>query len=188
MKDELTHQESLDLIADMIRQAKRNVAKGGSNQILLWGWVISLANFGHYALAMSGYSQPYLVWLITIPAGIASGVIGMRMERSGSVGHIDRMYWKVWLAAAISMAITLSAMHKISFNHNGVILAIAGMGMFITGGLLKFKPIMVGSFVLWIAAIISFNLPEIQQYPVAGSAIILGYLIPGYLLKRAERG
>ena len=50
MKDELTHQESLDLIAEMIKQAKRNVAKGGSNQILLWGWTIAFANFGHYAL------------------------------------------------------------------------------------------------------------------------------------------
>ena len=188
MKDELTHQESLSLITEMITQAKRNVAKGGSNQILLWGWTVAFANFGHYALALSGIPHPYMIWLITIPAAIISVVMGMKMGQKGAVGHIDRVYGRVWMAAGISMVICLSMMHTINFNHNGVILLIAGMGMFITGSLLKFTPIVAGSFVLWIAALISFNLPEIQQYPLSGVAIILGYLIPGYLLKRAERG
>ncbi|WOK04400.1 hypothetical protein RT717_15070 [Imperialibacter roseus] len=188
MKEELTHQESLDLITEMIKQAKRNVAKGGSKQILLWGWTIALANFGHYFLAMAGIPSPYIIWLITIPAAVTSAVIGTKMRQRGATGHIDSVYAKVWIAAGVSIVICLSMMHKINFNHNAVILLIAGMGMFITGSLLRFTPILLGSFVLWLAALISFNLPEIQQYIVAGSAIILGYLIPGYLLKRAERG
>ncbi len=188
MKSELTHEESLALITDMIGQAKRNVARGGSKQILLWGWTVALANFGHYVLAISGFSAPYMIWLITLPVAVISTFMGISMGRNGAVGHIDRVYGKVWLAAGISIIISLSMMHQINFNHNGVVLLIAGMGMFITGSLLRFNPIQLGSVVLWAAALISFNLPEIQQYPLAGTAIILGYLIPGYLLKRAERG
>lgn len=187
MKDQLTHEESLSLITEMISQAKRNVAQGGgSNHILLWGWTIAFANFGHYALDYFGFGAPYMIWLITIPTAIASIIMGRRMGQSGVVGHIDRVYGKVWLAAGVGIVISLAMMQKIGFNHNGVILVIAGMGMFITGSLLKFRPIMIGSFVLWIAAIISFNLPIMQQYLLSGAAIVLGYLVPGYMLKKAE--
>ncbi|MEQ8416406.1 MAG: hypothetical protein RIB71_18130 [Imperialibacter sp.] len=188
MKDELTHQESLDLIAEMIKQAKRNVAKGGSNQILLWGWTIAFANFGHYTLDYFGFDAPQMIWLITFPAAIASIIMGIKMGRSGVIGHIDRVYGNVWLAAGIGIAISLAMMEKIGFNHNGVILLIAGMGMYVTGSLLRFRPIVAGSFLLWIAAIISFNLPIMQQYLLSGAAIMLGYLVPGYMLKKAERG
>lgn len=188
MKDQLTHEQSLSLITEMISQAKRNVARGGgSNQILLWGWTIAFANFGHYTLDYLGFGAPYMIWLITIPAAIASAVMGVKMRQSGVVGHIDRVYGKVWLAAGVGIVISLVMMQKIGFNHNGIILVIAGMGMFITGSLLKFRPIVWGSFLLWVAAIISFNLPIMQQYLLSGTAIMLGYLVPGYMLKKAER-
>lgn len=109
------------------------------------------------------------------------------MGKSGVVGHIDRVYGMVWLAAGVGIIITLIMMQKVGYNHNGIILIIAGMGMFVTGSLLRFKPVMLGSFLLWTAAIISFNLPIMLQYPLSGTAILLGYLVPGYLLKRAER-
>lgn len=188
MKSDLTHEESLSLITDMIKQAKRNVARGeGSKQILLWGWTVAAANFGHYALYLMDVSRPYMIWLITIPAAIASVFMGIKMGKSGVVGHIDRVYGMVWLAAGVGIIITLIMMQKVGYNHNGIILIIAGMGMFVTGSLLRFKPVMLGSFLLWTAAIISFNLPIMLQYPLSGTAILLGYLVPGYLLKRAER-
>ena len=58
--------------------------------------------------------------------------------------------------------------------------------MYITGTLLRFKPVIVGGVLLWVAVIVAFNVTVIDQYLVAGVAIALGYLVPGYMLKKAE--
>jgi hypothetical protein len=129
-----------------------------------------------------------MIWLITIPAAIASTIMGIKMGQSGVVGHIDKVYGKVWLAAGVGIVVSLVMMEKIGYNHNGIILLMAGIGMYITGSLLQFKPIVIGSLLLWIAAVISFNLPAMEQYLLSGAAIVLGYLVPGYMLKKAERG
>ncbi len=186
MKNELTHEQSLSLITEMISQAKRNVAKGGSTQILMWGVVIAFANFAHYTLANIGYSAPYIVWLVTIPTAIASAILGYRMGKSGATGHLDSIYGQTWIAIGVGIAGSLAMMSRINYFHNVFILLLAGIGMYITGRLLRFRPIVFGSFVLWIAAIVCFNLPMNDQYLVAGIAILLGYIVPGYLLKRAE--
>ena len=73
---ELSKEESLQLITEMIGQAKRNFAKGGSFYFLLWGFVVMTANLGHYILTAIEFEHPYYVWSLTIPAAIISMVYG----------------------------------------------------------------------------------------------------------------
>jgi len=185
---ELSNQQRLEMISDMIHQAKSSVAKGGSKQILLWGWVIAIANFSHYALESLAISQAYLVWLIVFPVAIYSAVLGARRKSSTSMGHIDRMYGQVWLSVGVSIFITLILMKELNYFHNPIILSFAGVGMYVTGKLLRFRPIIMGSIVLWLCALLEWQLPIASHYLVSGIAIVLGYLIPGYLLQRSERG
>lgn len=187
--DKLASEERLRYITEMIHQAKQNVAKGGSFQILLWGYVIALANFGHYTLERSGFYAPYVVWLIIIPAIIVSIIYGIRQERkSGVVGYLDRAYSLVWLAAFVAIMTTLVFMGSINFNHNPIILLYASIATFVTGILLKFRPVILGAVVLWIGAVVAFTMPVTDQYLVGGIAIVFGYIVPGTLLRRAERG
>ncbi|MDH3710940.1 MAG: hypothetical protein OER04_13685, partial [Cyclobacteriaceae bacterium] len=58
---------------------------------------------------------------------------------------------------------------------------------FVSGRLINFTPLVLGGVALWISAIIAFNVSVQDQYLVAGFAIIVGYLIPGFLLRQAER-
>lgn len=188
MEKELSPKESLDIISNAINQAKKNVVKGGSFQILWWGWIIAIANLGHYTLMKLDYSAPYVVWILVIPAIVVSAVHGYRMSKSSRVTtHMDAMYGQIWLAAFIVIMISVIFMSKLNFNHNPVILGVAGFGMYTTGILLRFKPIVYGAVLLWIASILAYNIPVVDQYLLAGIAIILGYLIPGYILKKAEK-
>ena len=188
MRDkELSKEESLKLITDMIGQAKRNFAKGGSFYFLLWGWVVMLANLGHYILGTIGYDRPYIVWLATIPAGIASMVYGARQSRKSLVkSHLDNMYGFLWLGIFICVMIILFFMADVSQNLNAIILTFSGLGTFVSGLMLRFRPLVMGGVVLWVASVVAFTLPINDQYLVGAIGIFAGYLIPGYLLRKAE--
>ena len=186
---ELTKDESLALITDMIGQAKRNVARGGSFYFLLWGWVVMLANIGHYLIAKyDWYDYPYIVWILTIPATIASIVYGARKSSKAAVkSHLDRLYGMIWLAVFVGVMITIFFMDEVNYNLNAIILTFAGMGTFISGVALRFNPLVMGAIALWAASIVAYNLNPLDQYPVAAVGILAGYLVPGYLLRKAEK-
>ncbi len=187
MEKEMTPNESLEIISRAISQAKRNAARGGSFQILWWGWVIALANLGHYILYMISYQYPYVVWIVTIPAVIVSALYGYNTsKKSKVVSHMDQVYGHIWTAAFVAIMTLVVFMSKLGYNHNPAILLVAGVGMYTTGILLKFKPVIIGAIVLWLGAVIAFFVGVHEQYLVAGITIMIGYLIPGYLLKKAE--
>lgn len=186
---ELSNQDRLALITQMIGEAKSNYTRGGSFHFLLWGWVVLLANLGHYAIdVFTSYPHPYVVWLLTIPAGIGSGIYGYRMsQRSPVVSHLDRLYGRVWMAVGMGIVTTLAYMPFLNYQHNPVILLMAAIGTFISGEMLKFRPLAFGGVALAVAAMICFQVNPSTQYLVAAAGIFAGYLIPGYLLKRTER-
>ena len=185
---ELTKDESLNLIADMIGQAKRNVAVGGSFYFLLWGWVVMTANFGHYLIStFDWYENPQIVWVITIPAAIASMVYGaMKSKKQFVKSHLDRLYSYIWLAVFIGVMIVLFLTPGVGSYVNAIILTFAGVGTFVSGIALRFNPLVMGGIALWVASVVAFNLGPIDQYLVGGIGIFAGYIVPGYLLKRAE--
>ena len=188
MKEELTREESLDLITQMIVQAKRNAAKGGSFYFLLWGWVVAIANLGHYLIdRYDWYKHPYIVWLVTIPAVIITIVYSARRERNAKVvGHYDRIYGQIWISIFIGIVILLIFMPKLNFNHNAVILLLSAVGTYTSGYILKFKPLILGGVALGISAVVAFSVTVNDQYLVAFIGLVLGYLVPGFLLKKAE--
>ncbi|MFT6855486.1 MAG: hypothetical protein ACJA0X_001460 [Cyclobacteriaceae bacterium] len=173
----------------MIVHAKLSYSRGGFFYFLLWGWVIMLANLSHYLLAtFSEVAHPEIVWLVTIPAGITSGIYGSRRKKdAGAVSHIDKMYGDIWTAAGVGIIFTLVFMRQLNGYHGAVILLSAGIGTFLSGQIMRFKPLIIGGIALWVTCIISMFLGEVDQLLVAVGGIIAGYLIPGYLLKRSEK-
>lgn len=188
MEKELSSQDSLALITDMIRKAKREVAGDGSFQILLWGWTISICNLGHYALMKAGVANSYLIWLLVIPTTVVSTVYGIRKGKKARVKtHLDIVISQLWIAVFVGIIIVLGFMNILEFNQNPVILILAALGMFVTGTLIRVNLVKLGGVILGVGAIIAFTLPVMDQYLVAGIAIILGYLVPGYYLKKNYR-
>lgn len=184
MEKQFNGSESLALITEMIQRAKKEAAGDGSFQLLLWGWVISLCNFAHYFLTKSGFEMPYVVWLAVIPATIWSFVHEWKARKTARVKtHLDDFLGQLWLAVFVAMIITLSFMGVLDFHHNPVILGLAGVGVFSTGAIIRENSVKIGGAVLFFGSIVCFLLPVNEQYLAAGIAMVLGYLIPGYLLK-----
>lgn len=186
MKTESEHlsaQQSLDIITTMIKQAKGNAQKNGFH-FLLWGWVIMIANLGMFTLLKWEYSHPYVVWLVTIPAWIISLYKGFKTEKAEHVTtHLDKVSLCLWISFGICLFTLVGFGAKINYQLNPLIITISAIPTFVSGVVLRFKPLMWGGVAFWIFGIISFLTPSETQPLIGAVAILCGYLIPGYLLK-----
>lgn len=183
--DKMSGEESLEIITRMINVAKGNL-KGSSFHFLLWGWVSVLGNLGHfYLMQYTEYPHPYAIWLITIPAWAVSMIYGYRQSRKATVHtYADRSILWVWTAFAFS-AIVLIFSGQLGSLIPPLILVLAGMSTFITGLLLRYKPLIYGGSTFWIFAAIAFQVSPAYALLVSAIAITVGYLIPGYILKNS---
>lgn len=181
---QMTAQESLALITAMIHQAKTGIRQK-SFYFLLWGWVVALAFLGGYVLLMTGYEKPYLVWFITIPAGILSFYYGFRIRReSGVATQLEAIMMWAWVAFVVTIVIFIVFSREVNYHLNALILLVSAIPTFVSGTILRFRPMILGAIVFWIAGTICFLVPYDWQLLVGGVAVTLGYLVPGYLLKR----
>lgn len=175
--------ESLDIITNMIQQAKGNVQRN-TFFFLLWGWVIVIANLGMYSLSIIGYRYPYVVWAITVPAWLYT--LWKTFSRSNetiSVSHLDRISGWLWISYGVTLALVVAFGSKIGWNINPVILLMTAIPTFVTGIILRFRPLILGSIAFWALGILCFLVSRDQQQLVGATAIVLGYLIPGYMLR-----
>jgi hypothetical protein len=187
METKLTEQQSLKIIQEMIATSKNNL-KDNSFFLLLWGWLVLVASLLHFGLIQINYENPWLPWPIIMTIGaIVSGIAGYRIGKKAKViSHVDKMIMYLWWGFLVVMFIVLFMMglQKIHWTTtHSLIIVLYGMGTFVSGGALKFKPLIIGGISCWILAIISlFVEPQFVLLLIALS-IIIAYLIPGYMLK-----
>ena len=145
-------------------------------------------NLGHYVIAKYDlYPAPYVIWILTIPAAIISVWYSIRQKNlATSSSQIDKVYGHLWTAVFVAIVTLLVFMRELDYNHNAVILLFAGLGTYVSGRVLRFDPLIFGGAALWVSSLIAFNVSVLDSYLVAGIGIILGYLVPGYMLRNAE--
>jgi hypothetical protein len=184
--NELSAQESLDIITSMILEAKGKVQRNNFF-FLLWGWVIVIANVGMYILTYLDYSRPYIVWAITIPAWIftiAKSLSRKKIESSST--HFDKISMWLWMSYGLTIFILVAFGGKINHQLNPIILLLSAIPTVVSGIILKFKPLIGGGIAFWIGGIICFLMPHDVQPLVGAGTIFAGYLVPGYRLRNSE--
>jgi hypothetical protein len=182
----LSAQQSFNIITDMIAQAKGNVQRNNVF-FLLWGWVIVIANLGMYTLSVMKYPYPYIAWIVTIPTWIYTMYKGFKMGKSSGIStHLDKINISLWISFGIVVFTIVAFGYKINYQINTLILLIIAIPTFVSGMILKFKPLMFGAVAFWIFGIIGFLVPRETQSLLGAMAVVCGYLVPGYLLKRKK--
>jgi len=180
----MTGEESLKIITDMISKTKVNISQG-SFHLLLWGWLIFVCSLSDYIIAnFTEYAHPYYVWMLVIPGVFISMTYGFVKGRKAKVHtYADKLYMWTWIGFMVSMIVLFIVQYERMDLVSPYILLLAGFATFISGFILKFKPLITGGIIFWIiAVIVSFAEPSVSPLgmPVA---VITGYLIPGYMLK-----
>lgn len=187
-KNKLSEKESLEIITNMISTAKGNI-QSEYVFFLIWGWIITIACLLHYALIkFTNLAHPEMAWSIVLLGAILSFWHGMKISKKSKVStYTDKIYGQIWFAFLVSYVIILVFMKTINFNINPIILILAGGSTYLSGIVIKFKPLVYGGIVLWVFGTINFLIPGEYQLLVSALGIILGYLVPGYMLKNKAK-
>ncbi len=189
----MTIEESLQIIQKSISNSRKNM-RDGSFYYLLWGWSLILASLSNYAVlryyiqaeAYAGlWWKSMLVWIIFL--GIAALIQFMQIARSSEkekvITHLDRYITILWLSAGVIMALMVFLSFKVNSYPTPFILGITALATFVSGAMVRYKPLMIGGFIFLLASIISIYFGGLEQLIVFAIAMALGYLIPGYLLR-----
>ena len=177
---------SLQLIQTMINKTRQDIS-AQSKYILLWGWFTFAGCIGQFILkVVVEYERHYLVWLITIPAVIATVIYTSRNRRVPAVRtYVGESMSYLWTGVGISFFI----LSFIVTNSKGgwvnawpLFILFYGLGTFVSGRILKFPPLVIGGIFNWALAIVSIFVHFDYQLLLAAGAILTSYIIPGHLL------
>ncbi|MBV9987446.1 MAG: hypothetical protein JO301_07195 [Chitinophagaceae bacterium] len=184
---ELSTQESLQLIQSMINKTK-NVVADDSFYFLLWGWLVfSCCLVQFYLKVYLEFPQHYYVWWLMPVGGIVSGIYGARQAKKIHVkSFVDESLDYLWIALGLSFIVLVTVnilsgrAWDTAFTYYIVLYAI---GTFITGKLLRFKPLVIGGLSNFVIAIVSIKFRYEYQLLLGALAILTSYIIPGHLLR-----
>lgn len=181
----LTGEESLKIITDMINKTKVNINQS-SFHLLFWGWLIFGCSLTEYILfKFTDFATPWYIWFFTIPGVVVSVTYGfLRGRRETVYTYATSLYvwtWTAFMFSAILLAVLLWPNMQ---SFPPFILIMAAIPTFISGFIIKFRPLIYGAVSFWIFALVAhFGGHDLSSLAVP-VAMLTGYLIPGYMLRR----
>lgn len=189
MEDEqFSGEESLRLIQSMINRAQDKFAENG-HLYLLWGWVVfvcSLTQFGLQRIFHLSPENTWMVWLLTWVALIYQIAYIRQKRRKLEVRtytqDIVSYVWIVFGISTILMAFILGT-NKQPMLVNPVLLVSYGIPTFLSGIILRFRPLIWGAVFCWVLAVICSQLKTDLQLVLIALAVLLAWIIPGYQLR-----
>jgi hypothetical protein len=191
MKTDFTEQDSLKVITEMIENSKAKIRDNGFFY-LLWGWLVLIASVTNFILLTIHYEKSWLPWpILMIGGGIASGIAGYKLGKKATVRtFFDTAMIYLWYGflAAIFIILFMAANGTVSWvASNALIITLYGLGTFVSGGLLNFKPLIFGGIFSWVLAIVTLFIPEMYSLLTVALSVIVAYLIPGYMLSSRDK-
>jgi hypothetical protein len=198
MDKTLTPEESLQIIQKSISNSRKNMREG-SFYYLLWGWALILASLANYFLIRNliiqeRYDDIMLMSLVAWGVFLVAAMIiqFVYLSRKGKKGrvitHLDRYIKIIWIAAGLLMGLMTFLSLKVNAYPTLFILGVTAMATAVSGLMVRFRPLVVGAMVFLVAAVISSFLSGTEQLLVFAVAMVLGYLIPGYIIRSLKNG
>jgi hypothetical protein len=180
--------KSVEIIEAMLKATRQSVSRN-SFYFIFWGFVLIVAGIVEYLI--KDHPNFWMVWpVVTTIGGIASGIYGFIDSRKSPVNtNTDRVIMFTWLGFVIllAFAIVFSVAHNLP--PHALVLMLAGYATFITGGVTKFTPFVLGGVALELGAI-ACSFSELWGYNglIFAASILIGYVAPGLMLRRKENG
>ena len=182
---QLSNEKSLEIIHQMINQAKTNISDSGLSW-LLWGTMLFLASLSTFFFISIGAENLFLGWnifgAVTIVL-LAYDVVKPKQKKVKA--YVDDLMRMVDIGFFVCLfVIILSINISVSPNEGfGFMLMVFGFLMLIKGGFVKSKGLVIGAMVNWAGAIAIFINKEFKyDMLIMAAAVLIGYIIPGLIL------
>ncbi len=182
--------QSLLLIESMINRAKDKFAEDGS-MYLLWGWVVFICSLSQFILLhFFKYPNHYLVWMVLWIIVIYQVIYIRKRNRYKKVRtYTSYIIGYIWFTFAIVIFLLAFLIGQLTtgeyYTHiNPILLALYGMPVFLSGIILRFKPLIIGGIGCWVLSIVAMLIVNFDyQFLMIPVAMMIAWIIPGYLLR-----
>jgi len=187
-------EQSLQLIESMINRAKDKFAEDGS-MYLLWGWVVFFCSLSQFVL-LHFFKSPYhyVVWFVSWFLVIYQVIyIRSRNKFKRVRTYTSYILGYVWVTFVIIIFLLAFLVGRLTtgeyYTHiNPILLTVYGMPIFLSGIILRFKPLVIGGIGCWVLSIAAMLIPNYDyQFLMIPVAMIIAWIIPGYLLRAKYR-
>jgi hypothetical protein len=188
---EMNENKALEIIEQMISNAKREIKDNGQYHIM-WGYLVFISAITDYYLLVTGKENHALIWGILMPlGGLVSIIMGIKQSKNQRVvTYIDEIFKNLTIAFGVSLFLVCFIMPMTSKHWSSfypVLMVIYAFALFLMGAILQFKPVKIGAIVIWACAAVAFFVGYDWQLLLLALAVLSGFIIPGHLLNLRAR-
>ena len=186
MEESFNEKQSLELITGMINKAKNKFSESGT-LYLVWGIAVLICSIAQFILGnVMGYQNAYYVWFFTWAVYIYQAIFLFRKKKQLKVKtYTDEILGYVWICFIICYVVMIfiliySKRFELIYS---AILVIYAIPTFLSGAILKARPLTIGGICCWVLACISLFVPLQYHLLLIAAAVLLAWIIPGLYLR-----
>jgi hypothetical protein len=203
---QFSEKDSLNLITEMINKAKQSFHDSGVGPIM-WGAIIMFCSLMTYAKFKFDFELPFDIWLLTLVAIIPQIIISYKEKKSKKArSYNDIAMDYIWISFGIALFLLIHANSGIAKNFQkdfgnyftssgfrfydyttSLFLIIYGIPTFITGGIMKFRPMIFGGIFCWVCSIAAVYTPPLTDLLLMAASAFFAWLVPGLIMNSAYR-
>jgi phosphatidylglycerophosphatase A len=187
-EDQLSEEESLRLITQMINKAK-NDYEGSGISALLWGAVITLCSLVSFLGEYFNNHSWNKIWWLTLAAVIFQiGYSIHKTKKKKYKTYNEDAMGGIWISFGVAVFLFSFFVNVASVEHaNSIFLITYGIPTFATGFTRRFKPMIIGGIVCWALSILNIYTPAPYNILYSAVAAQLAWFIPGLILRKRCR-
>lgn len=187
--------QSIETIKAAIAASRRRLMDDGI-LLLIWGFAMSAGNFWNYykSANLTTWWMRNLMTVFQWTMGI--GVIALtayyiffRKNKVTTIAAISSRYlWiGVILAHNITVIVTKSILSEVNFTLlQPLQMVLIGFALFVTGGIYRYKILIISGIILWIAAAFAARFDLNIQFLIRSVAEFVCFIIPGLLMLQSK--
>jgi hypothetical protein len=185
----LSPADSLQLIRSMIEKTRQEISDT-SIYFLVWGWGAIIGCIGQFVLkVVYHYPYHYRIWFITFICLAITIGLGIRRKQQQKVKtYVGESMGYLWNGMGISFFTASIIFMEMGWQYCfPFFILFYGLGTFVSGKILQYKPFEYGGLVAFALAIAAAWSPFDYQMLIAALALLVSYIIPGHMLQSKYR-
>lgn len=181
--EKLSAEKSLELITDVIAQARKKFEENGFI-FMFWGALIAIAAIGQFVLLKyEYYTTNWYPYFLMPLGGIYSMYYFSRKEGHNKHNQISKMVSYAWGVLSINMLVLGFLLGRLLIeNLIPVILILLAVGTIISGVSVRSRLLLFSGITINLSAFAGFYIPILYQPLLMGIVAIAAIFIPGIIL------
>lgn len=183
-------EESMALIAEMIRNTQRKMERGAGTPMLVWGYATVLATLAVWVgLKLTNDYRVQFLWFL-IPVIGLTWMLLQRRQPPEVRTYVDKVVSYIWIVMGWSGFIVscLSFLGAIQATILFIITLMMGQGSVLTGLVTRFRPLIIGGIIALLLSVALLYLHTLGPHLlIFALAFVAMGIIPGHILNRRAK-